>query len=182
MIKKLSSKTVYENPWMTVREDNVEFKNGHQGIYGVVDKPDFALIAPFDGEYLHFVKQFRYPIGRDSIEFPQGSHPSDRSVTPVEVANLELEEEIGLKANKVEKVGFLYEACGYSSQGFYVFLATDLYEGEKKPDPTEADLVHIKMTISEFESMISDGAITDAPTISAYVSLIVKNLIKRNSL
>lgn len=48
MIKQLSTKTVYENKWMKVREDNVEFSNGSRGIYGVVEKPDFAMVIPFD--------------------------------------------------------------------------------------------------------------------------------------
>src|SRR5690606_12855077 len=42
--KTLASTVVYRNPWMTVREDRVERPDGSRGIYGVVDKPDFALI------------------------------------------------------------------------------------------------------------------------------------------
>src|SRR5690606_41318063 len=44
--KTLASTVVYRNPWMTVREDHVERPDGSRGIYGVVDKPDFALIIP----------------------------------------------------------------------------------------------------------------------------------------
>ena len=52
MIKKISSNEVYKNKWISVREDTVAFDNGAEGIYAVVDKPDFVLIIPFDGEFL----------------------------------------------------------------------------------------------------------------------------------
>jgi 8-oxo-dGTP pyrophosphatase MutT (NUDIX family) len=177
MIKQLSTKTVYKNPWMTVREDQVEFSNGHQGIYGVVEKDHFALIVPFDGRHFHLVKQYRYSTGVDSIEFPQGKHEDATAMSPIDLANAELEEEIGLRTKKIEEIGFFYEAPGYSNQGFHLFLATDLYEGQAKPDMTESDLVHVTMTVEEFEQAIIKGEITDAPTISAYGLLKVKKVI-----
>lgn len=177
MIKQLSTKTVYQNPWMKVREDQVDFENGHTGIYGVVEKDHFALIIPFDGKHLHLVKQFRYPTGQHSIEFPQGKHNDNASIDPTELASAELEEEIGLKTESLEEIGFFYEAPGYSNQGFHVFLATDVYEGERKPDLTEVDLVHLKMTVAEFEQAVVSGEITDAPTISAYGLLKARKII-----
>lgn len=177
MIKQLTTKIVYKNPWMKVREDGVEFSNGHQGIYGVVEKDHFALIVPFDGTHFHLVKQFRYPTNNYSVEFPQGKHENNPSINPIDLANAELEEEIGLTALSMRKIGFLYEAPGYSNQGFHLFLATDLKKGENKPDITEADLTHIKMTVDEFEQAVVSGDITDAPTISAYGLLKVKKII-----
>ena len=177
MIKQISTKIVYQNQWMKVREDEVEFPNGHKGIYGVVEKDHFSLIAPFDGKNLHLVKQYRYPTGEFSLEFPQGKHETHSSISPVDLATAELEEEIGLKTKSIVQVGFLYEAPGYSNQGFNVFLATDLYEGESKPDITETDLEHVEMTLQEFEQSVMRGEITDSPTVSAYGLLKVKKLI-----
>jgi len=177
MIKKKATKIVYKNPWMTVREDTVEFQNGHTGIYGVVEKDHFALIIPFDGTHFHLVEQYRYATEKQSIEFPQGKHESDPSINPIDLANAELEEELGLVAKRVEKIGFLFEAPGYSNQGFHVFLATDLIQGENNPDMTETDLIHHKMTVQEFEQAVLCGEITDAPTIAAYGLLKIKKLI-----
>lgn len=177
MTKQLSTKTVYTNPWMTVREDAVEFANGHQGIYGVVEKDHFALIIPFDGTHLHLVEQYRYATGKHSLEFPQGTHEDDASLSPIDLANAELEEEIGLVAGEIKEIGFLYEAPGYSNQGFHIFLASNLSEGQKKPDVTETDLVHHMMTMQEFEEAVLSGRITDAPTISAYGVLKIKKVL-----
>lgn len=168
MIKKLSSKIVYQNPWMVVREDQVEFANGHQGIYGMVDKADFALIIPFDGEKFHLVKQYRYATQQYSTEFPQGKHENAAAISPLELAKAELKEETGLVAGKVEEIGFLHEAPGYSNQGFHIFLATELTQTERALEVTEADLEQLTMTVDELEAAIKSGVITDSPTIAAY--------------
>lgn len=176
MTKQLSSKTVYQNPWMVVREDEVEFPNGHRGIYGVVEKTDFALIIPFDGTHFHLVKQYRYPTEQDSIEFPQGKHESDRQMDPTDLAKAELQEETGLVAKKMEHLGFFHEAPGYSNQGFHIFLATKLTKGETHLDITETGLETLTLTPHEFERAVINGKITDSPTISAYGLWKIKNL------
>ncbi len=45
VIQQLATRTVYRNPWMTVREDQIRRPDGSHGVYGVIDKPDFALGA-----------------------------------------------------------------------------------------------------------------------------------------
>jgi ADP-ribose pyrophosphatase len=49
-IERINSRVVYENRWMKVREDGIRRSDGSSAIYGFVDKPDFAVIMPFDGE------------------------------------------------------------------------------------------------------------------------------------
>ena len=43
-IDPVSSRQVYANRWMTVREDVIRRSDGAEGIYGVIDKPDYALV------------------------------------------------------------------------------------------------------------------------------------------
>ena len=45
-MEQVSSRVVYRNRWMVVREDEVRRLDGSPGIVGVVDKPDFALVLP----------------------------------------------------------------------------------------------------------------------------------------
>ena len=72
-IRRLKTREVYRNPWMAVREDEIERNNGTRGIYGVVEKHDSAIIIPIEGSNVVLVEQFRYPISERSVEFPQGS-------------------------------------------------------------------------------------------------------------
>jgi hypothetical protein len=62
-IERMSSREVYRNSWMTVREDAIRRPDGSHGIYGVIDKPTYALVVARDGDLFHLVEQFRYPIG-----------------------------------------------------------------------------------------------------------------------
>ena len=76
MIRTISSREVYRNPWTRVREDVIERSDGQRGIYGVIDKDPAAIIIPLevtgDGEFLYLIEQFRYTVGARYCEFPQG--------------------------------------------------------------------------------------------------------------
>ena len=61
-ITTLSSREVYRNRWMRVREDEILRSNGQKGIYGVVEKEDGAIILPIDHGRVWLVEQFRYSI------------------------------------------------------------------------------------------------------------------------
>ena len=59
-ITTLSSREVYRNHWMRLREDEILRSNGEKGIYGVVEKDDAAIILPIDEGRVWLVEQFRY--------------------------------------------------------------------------------------------------------------------------
>jgi hypothetical protein len=62
-MEQLSSRVVYQNRWMTVREDLIRRPDGSAGIYGVVDKPAFSIIAAHERGGLWLVEQYRYTVG-----------------------------------------------------------------------------------------------------------------------
>ena len=71
---------------MVLREDDIRRPDGSPGIYGVVDKPDYALVMPYDGHRFRLVEQFRYPLGERRWEFPQGTAPGLADTDPAELA------------------------------------------------------------------------------------------------
>jgi 8-oxo-dGTP pyrophosphatase MutT (NUDIX family) len=168
----LSSKTVYRNNWMRVREDTFARPDGVIDTYGVVDKDDFAIvIAESDGRF-HLVEQFRYAIGKRSWEFPMGTWPAGHSGTVEELARQELLEETGVRAAKWRRIGHhVQQAGGFCSQGFDLFHATELTEGQHEREDSEADMVQALVSESDFRAMIRDGVIVDAVTIAAYAVL-----------
>ena len=107
-VTQLDSKIVYQNRWMRVREDVVARPDGSRGIYGVVEKPDYAVILPVDGDGLHLVEQYRYPVGGRFWELPQGSWEERPDVDPAVLARAELEEETGLAAAEMREIGRLF--------------------------------------------------------------------------
>lgn len=177
MLRRLSSRIAYRNPWMTVREDEIERPDGSRGIFGVVEKTDFALVVPFDGAGFHLVEQYRYPVEGRFLEFPQGSWEERPDADPAELARGELAEETGLRAESVVHLGHLYEAYGYSNQGFHVFLATGLDQGEQSLSATEADLRVVYLELADFEQAVAAGRIKDAPTVAAYGLLRLRRIV-----
>ena len=174
MIRTLSSRVVYENPWMTLREDEIEYVDGSRGLYGVVDKPDFAVVVPVRDGGFHLVEQYRYTLGGRRWEFPQGSFPEGVTGTPEELAATELAEETGLTAARLEKLGYLNCAQGFTGQGFHVFLATGLTPGEPHREVTEQDMREQWFPRDEVERMIREGVITDDSTLAAYLLLVMR--------
>jgi ADP-ribose pyrophosphatase len=177
MIKTINSKTIYKNNWMTVKEDDVEFASGSKGIFGIVEKPDFSLVVPFFDGGFQLVKQYRYPVKESFWEFPQGSYEDSPETPAVEVAKGELEEETGLKAEKIKEIGYLYEAYGYCNQGFHIFLATELIKGKQNLEASEQGMKTAFFSVKEFEQMIESGEVRDAPTVSAYGLLKMKEIL-----
>ncbi len=170
-LRQVASTVAFETPWLTITNDDVVRPDGSRTMYGVVRTPDFALVMPFDGERFHLVEQFRYPVGRRLWEFPQGSLRGRPDAEPIDVARTELAEETGLRADSYEHLGFLHEAYGHATTGFHVFLATGLHAGEAAREPEESDMRSGSFTLDEIWTMIDDGAITDASTVSALALL-----------
>ncbi len=152
---------------MSVREDRITRENGPEGTYAVVDKPDFALVIPYENGGFWLVEQFRYPVQRRAWEFPQGSW-SAGSGAPEDLARAELAEETGLLAGKLENIGHLYEAYGFCSQGFDVYLATGLVEDSPAREPTESDMGHRFLDEDQFLQGVRSGQIVDAASLAAY--------------
>ena len=165
--RALTSRTAYENDWMRVREDLVRWPGGHEAIYGVVEKPDFAVVLPRDGDGWWMVEQYRYTIGRRVWEFPQGSWPAGHGGDTLALAAAELREETGLVADTLEHIGRMQEAYGFARQACDLYLATGLTEGEPDREPTEHGMVHRRVSDSELERMIRAGEVVDTVTIAA---------------
>ncbi|WP_199432752.1 NUDIX domain-containing protein [Qaidamihabitans albus] len=172
-METVNSHEVYANAWMTVREDAIRRADGSDGIYGVVDKPDYALVIPLEGNRLHLVEQYRYPLGLRRWEFPQGTAPGRAETAPLELAARELREETGLSAGRLVEIGLLDVAPGLSSQRGRVFLATDLTGGEPDREQEEQDMRTGWFDRSRFEKMIASGEVTDAQSIAAYAQLLL---------
>jgi ADP-ribose pyrophosphatase len=166
-ITTLSSREVYRNHWMRLREDQILRSNGKHGIYGVVEKDDAAIILPIDHGRVWLVEQYRYTIEERALELPQGGWEMEIE-NPEELARGELREEIGMDAAEMAHLGTVWIAYGFTRQKQHIFLATGLTPTEKDPDAEEHDLTVHSVTVDEFERMMLDGTIRDVCTTSAW--------------
>jgi len=171
-IKKLSTREVYRNKWMSLREDAILRSNGEQGIYAVMDKEPAAIIIPLERtasgeEFLHLVEQYRYTVDGRFMEFPQGGWEL-ADIDPEELARGELAEETGLRASRMTKLGSLWIAYGAMHQIHHVFLAEELMPGETDPDSEEHDLTLHRVSVVDFEQMLLDGRVMDNCSAAAW--------------
>ena len=159
------SRHIYENNWISVREDTVVNPSGGNGIYGVVEFKNQAIaIVPLDqGGNTWLVGQHRYPLNRYSWEVPMGGHPSGEN--PVEGAHRELKEETGLRAAKLTEVLRVDLSNCVSNEVGVGYLAEDLTVGSTEFDETE-DLKIKKLPLTEAIAMAMDGRITDCFSVA----------------
>jgi 8-oxo-dGTP pyrophosphatase MutT (NUDIX family) len=171
MIRTISSREVYRNPWTRVREDVIERSNGQRGIYGVIDKDPAAIVIPVEitdeGEFVYLIEQFRYTVRGRFCEFPQGGWEM-AEVDAEEMARGELREETGLRAERMTQLGVLQIGYGVMNQKHHIFLAEGLTHGEPDPDLEETDLVVKRLSVAEFERMVLDGKIVDNCSVAAW--------------
>jgi len=123
--RTLSSRVVYENPWITVREDQVIRPDGKPGIYSVVEIPASAGVVALDAhDQIALVSQWRYTLGKVSLEIPTGG--SEPGESPLEAAGRELAEEAGLEAGEWMALGSIDNSNGITTDVSHIFLARAL--------------------------------------------------------
>jgi 8-oxo-dGTP pyrophosphatase MutT (NUDIX family) len=172
-VRTTSSREAYRNPWIRVREDVLERDDGSTGLYGVVEKPDFALVLPEQDGGFWLVEQYRHPLARRSWEFPQGTWPQGAGGSAEELARAELAEETGLRAGRLQHLGRLDVAPGLLTQGGDVWLATELRPGPHAREATEADMEQAWVPEDELRRMIRDGRVTDGPSLAGLALLLL---------
>lgn len=156
----IASREVYDNAWISVREDAVIRPDGEPGIYGVVHFKNVAIgILAIEDGFVYLVGQYRYPLEKYSWEIPEGGCAEGED--PLEAARRELEEETGLRAGRWERIGEAYLSNSVTDEHAVWFLATELTQGEHNPEGTE-ELVVSRVSLDEAFDMVSRGEITDA--------------------
>jgi len=176
--KKLDSKIVYDNPWITVREDHVLNPGGYENQYGHVHFKNIAIaIVPLDQDRnTWLVGQDRYTLGAYSWEVPMGGASGNE--IPLAAAKRELKEETGLTAATWTEIMRLHLSNSITDEEGFVFTAEDLTEGQPEFDETEVLDVR-KMPLTEALKMVDCGEITDAVSVAAILRISVKQGISK---
>jgi len=128
--KIISTKRIYVNPWLKVREDKIIQPTGEKGIYGVIEISPAVGVIPIDDKgKIILLKHWRYPAKKISIEIPLGG--INKNETPLAAAKRELFEETGYKAKKWKFLGSFESSNCLTTDLAKVYLAKELYQDNK---------------------------------------------------
>lgn len=162
--KVLSSEMLYEGRIINLRKDKVTVVNGTSYREVVEHNGGAVLLAVTDDHKMIMVRQYRRPADKVMFEVPAGK--IDPGEDPIETAVRELKEETGYTAGKVKYLCRFYPSVGFSEEVLYLYLCTELTEGETEFDDNEALDIE-KWDIDELHEMVMRGEIDDAKTLIA---------------
>jgi 8-oxo-dGTP pyrophosphatase MutT (NUDIX family) len=167
----LSSRIVYDNPWISVRQDEVLKPNGSPGIYGVVQYKNRAVgILPIDDEnHTYLVGQYRYTHDSYEWEIPEGGCPPGESLQAC--AHRELFEETGLLAEEMEPLLLnLQLSNSVTNETAHLFVARKLTQKQAQPEDTEQLQIR-RLPLPEAIQMARTGQIRDALSLIALLTI-----------
>ncbi len=164
MLKKIGDKEIFKSKIFTIKNVNLDSSHGIL-TYQIIEKRDGAIIVPIthDGDLI-LVNEYFAGVDEYCISLPKGQ--IDEGHNALYTANKELQEEVGYKANKIIKLGFVTVSPGYLTQKISLFLALDLIPSKLLGDEVE-ELKVITYPFSKFEDLIHNGKISDARIIAA---------------
>lgn len=172
MIKTIKSKKVYENHWITVWEDEVEFSKNKKGLYAFMGRNDEGpiIMALTKDNKLVVLNEYRYPIKKNTLSFPGGGREDKESW--LAAAKRELKEETGINARKWTNLGKIYIDPGASCQTSMVYLAEDLQYGESNLEDTEKHTVRF-VALADLEKLILKNVANSNWLLASYAKLVV---------
>lgn len=160
---EISSEEVYLGDFLRVRKDHVRLPDGTTATREYIPHPGASMIVPIAANgNLIMIKQFRYPVRQEFIEFPAGK--IDKGEDPLETAKRELLEETGYRAKTFKHLITIHPVIGYSDEKIAIYLAKDLTAGTQKLDVGEFVNV-FEMSFEEAMSKMQKGEITDVKTM-----------------
>ena len=160
--KIVQSRKIYRDPWIGVRVDDVIRPDGKPGIHSIIDiKPGVCVLAIDAERNVHLTEEFHYAVGRVTLEGVSGG--IEAGETPLQSAQRELREELGILADQWSDLGGLDPFTANVVSPLRLFLAAGLTFTDTQHDGTEL-IRRLRVPIDEAMRMLADGRITHGPT------------------
>ena len=168
--EKIGSEDIFDGTLLHVKRDTVKLPNGGESTREWIKHPGASAVIPLldDGQVI-LVKQYRYPIGRITLEIPAGKLDAPDE-DPLLCAIRELSEETGYQAENITKLTTVATTVGFSNEYIHIYAATGLTAGKQHTDEDEFINV-VKMPLSQAVELVTKGEIYDAKSVAAILLL-----------
>ncbi len=164
--ERLSSETLLETPYFTLRTDRLRLPDGViKDSYYVIERQDAVFIFPLtkEGEVV-LVRQYRPPIGQMELCLPAGL--IEEGEKPVEAARRELLEETGHGGGEWTEAITLSSSPGLKNNWAHILLA----EGVEEVAPLDPDeferLEVVKVPIEKLGDLVYSGGIVSSSGVA----------------
>lgn len=165
MQRVLKTETVFRGRAFNVRLDEVEFAPGRTTRLEIVEHTGAVTIVPLDEHgQLWFIRQYRHAIAAELLELPAGTLQAGED--PALGAARELQEEIGMRAERLEPLAQFWLAPGYSTELMHAFVATGLVPAPLPQDEDEVITV-ARLPVAEALAAAARGEVRDAKSLAA---------------
>jgi len=164
----VASRETYRG-FSTVRVDRVRTPDGAEVDREVVERPNAVGVVPVtsDGRVL-LLHQYRQPVGRPLIEVPAGLLDV-AGEEPVEAAQRELIEELGMRAGTLEPLTVFWNSAGWTDERTHLYLGRELQPADPpggfSAEAEERHLEVVSLSLDDAVTAVRDGEITDAKTV-----------------
>ncbi len=164
--KIISTEKIYEGKVFDISIAEID-DNGVEYKREIVEHNGSAIIVPvFEDNRVALVRQYRHAAGEYLLEIPAGT--LEKGEDALHGAKRELEEEIGVTSDSVEKLVEFYVSPGFLTEKMNVYLATNLKESKQNLDEDEILTIE-KLTFAEVYEKIRSNEIKDAKTICGLI-------------
>ena len=165
--RKLAEREVYRGSLISVAVARFAAPDDSEFERDVVHHPGAVSVVPVvdEGTTAVLVRQYRAAVDRDLLEIPAGKR--DVAGEPPEVtARRELEEEVGMRAGRLERLAEFYNSPGFCDEHSFVFMALDLEPCANALQGIEEQHMTVEhIALDDVPSLIASGAIIDAKSI-----------------
>lgn len=166
----LSHEMIYDGKVLHVCKDKIKLPNGGESMREYcLHNGAVAVVALTENNEIICVRQYRYAVGRITLEIPAGKLDSIDE-EPRSAALRELREETGASCEKLTHIGDLLTSPAILSEVIHMYLAEGLTFGDTDPDDDEF-LELVKIPVHELKKMIINGEVEDSKTQAAVLKV-----------
>jgi ADP-ribose pyrophosphatase len=158
------TREAYRDPagLVAIQEDEVTKPDGSRGTYATVRlKEGVNVLAVDDDAHAYFAREFRYAVGRETVEVVSGGLEDDETLEAA--ARRELREELGIEAEEFVELGTIQPVTSLVSSASTLFLARKLRPAEKDEDAGEV-IKTVRMPLAEAVAQALSGELIHSTT------------------
>lgn len=161
--RRLGGRRLTEGGWLDVYKDDVALPDGTQATREYIRHPGAVAVVPIlDDGRIVLVRQFRYPVGKITLELPAGK--LDAGEETLACARRELQEETGFVAREWAFACEIHNAAAYSSESIWIWFARGLQAGPQNLDTGEFVEV-VTLAEAELDDLARSGGLPDVKTL-----------------